>query len=111
MPRLASASALAGSRTLTASEMRGGWVARRAAREAALRTKLIARSTRRLSLTAAGSAYLEKCGAILGLIEEAESGLTEERAAPSGPIRVSVPLSFGIRHLMPMMMDFTTANP
>jgi len=82
-----------------------------AALEAALGTKLIARSTRRLSLTAAGSAYREKCIEVLGLIEEAESGLVEERAAPSGPIPISVPLSFGIRHLMPMMMDFTTANP
>ena len=82
-----------------------------AALEAALGTKLIARSTRRLNLTAAGSSYLEKCDEILKLIEVAESGLAAERGAPSGPIRMSVPLTFGIRHLMPLLMDFATANP
>ena len=82
-----------------------------AALESTLGTKLIARSTRKLRLTGAGSAYLEKCEEILRLVEEAESGLIEERAAPRGAIRLSVPLSFGIRHLMPLLCEFVTGNP
>lgn len=82
-----------------------------AALEAGLHTKLIARSTRRLRLTAAGSAYLEKCLEILTLVDEAESGLAEEPAHLRGPIRISVPLSFGIRHLMAFLTDFSTAHP
>lgn len=82
-----------------------------AALEARLGTRLIARSTRSLSLTAAGAQYLERCREILGLVEEAESGLAGERGAPRGHIRLSVPLSFGLRHLMPLLADFTTIHP
>lgn len=79
--------------------------------EAHLGTKLIARSTRRLSLTSAGSAYLEKCREILNLIEEAETGLAEDRVSPRGIIRVSLPLSLGLRQLAPLISDFTTTYP
>ena len=79
--------------------------------EAHLGTKLLARSTRRLSLTSAGSTYMEKCREILGLVEAAEAGLTEDSQSPRGHIRITLPFSFGIRQLMPMFGDFLTANP
>lgn len=79
--------------------------------EAHLGTKLLARSTRRLSLTSAGATYLEKCRDILSLVEAAEAGLTEEGQAPRGHIRITLPFSFGIRQLMPMFGDFMNANP
>ena len=82
-----------------------------AALETHLRVKLLARSTRRLSLTSAGAAYLEKCRVILNLVEAAETGLGEERAEPRGPIRLSVPLSFGVRHLSPLLLDFARRHP
>ncbi len=82
-----------------------------AALEAHLGTKLIARSTRRLSLTSAGVSYLEKCREILNLVEAAEAGLTEDRQAPRGHIRITLPFSFGIHQMMPMFGDFMTANP
>ena len=82
-----------------------------AALETHLGTMLIARSTRRMSLTSAGASYLEKCREILSLVEAAEVGLTEQRQAPRGDIRITLPFSFGIRQLMPMFGDFMTANP
>lgn len=82
-----------------------------AALEAHLDAKLLARSTRRLSLTSAGASYLEKCREILNLVEAAEAGLTDERQAPRGHIRITLPLSFGIRQLMPLFGDFMSANP
>lgn len=82
-----------------------------AALEAHLGTKLLARSTRRLSLTSSGSAYLEKCREILALVEAAEGDLAGETRAPRGTIRVSVPMSFGLRHLMPLFSDFVTTYP
>jgi DNA-binding transcriptional LysR family regulator len=82
-----------------------------AALEAHLGTKLIARSTRRLSLTSAGATYLEKCRDILNRIEEAESDLAENRLAPRGSIRVSLPLSLGLKQLAPLIADFTVAYP
>jgi DNA-binding transcriptional LysR family regulator len=82
-----------------------------AALEAHLGTKLIARSTRRLSLTTAGAGYLEKCREILNLVEAAEAGLTDDSLAPRGHIRITLPFSFGIHQLMPMFADFMTDNP
>jgi DNA-binding transcriptional LysR family regulator len=82
-----------------------------AALEAHLGAKLLARSTRRLSLTSAGAPYLEKCREILSLVEAAEADLTDNRQAPRGHIRITLPFSFGIHQLMPMFGDFMTANP
>lgn len=82
-----------------------------AALERHLGTKLIARSTRRLNLTAAGLAYLEKCREILELVEAAEADLHEDRQTLRGPIRLTLPFSFGIRQLMPMFSEFMTAHP
>jgi len=82
-----------------------------AALEARLGTKLIARSTRRLALTAAGAVYLEKCREILTLVDEAEGDLTDARRDIRGRIRLSVPLSLGVRYLTAMICDFTTLHP
>ncbi|HTY99073.1 MAG TPA: LysR family transcriptional regulator [Rhodocyclaceae bacterium] len=77
-----------------------------AALESRLGVKLMARSTRRLTLTAAGAAYLEKCRVILNLVETAESEVAEERHTPRGPIRLTVPLSYGLKRLAPLLLDF-----
>lgn len=77
-----------------------------AALEAHLGVKLIARSTRRLNLTAAGAGYLEKCREILHLLDVAETDLAEDRQAPRGTIRIGLPLIFGVRHLAPLLLDF-----
>lgn len=82
-----------------------------AALETHLGVKLMARSTRRLSLTSAGTAYLEKCRVILNLVEAAETDVAEERLAPRGNIRISLPLSFGIKRLAPLLLDFSGRYP
>jgi DNA-binding transcriptional LysR family regulator len=82
-----------------------------AALEAQLGVKLIVRSTRSLALTSAGEAYLGRCRQILELVEAAEDGLAEEGAIARGHLRVSVPLSFGLRHLVPLMLDFERTYP
>ncbi len=82
-----------------------------AALEAHLGVKLIARSTRSLTLTSAGTAYLERCREILNLVEAAETGLAAERQAPRGTLRISLPLSFGLRHLAPLLLDFNVTYP
>ena len=82
-----------------------------AALEKHLRVKLITRSTRSLTLTAAGAAYLEKCRVILNMVDAAESSLDEEKAVPRGRIRLGLPLSFGLQRLMPALLDFAKAQP
>ena len=82
-----------------------------AALEAHLGVKLMARSTRRLSLTSAGTAYLEKSRVILNLVEVAETDVAEERLTPRGNLRISVPLSFGLKRLAPLLLDFSRRYP
>jgi len=82
-----------------------------AALETHLGVKLMARSTRRLALTSAGAAYLEKCRVILNLVEAAEADVAEERLTPRGNIRISLPLSFGLKRLAPLLLDFSQRHP
>lgn len=82
-----------------------------AALETHLGVKLIARSTRRLTLTSAGRMYLDRCREILDRVEGAENDLAGAQGRIRGPIRISVPLSFGIRHLSPLLADFAGRYP
>ena len=82
-----------------------------AALEEHLGVKLMVRSTRRLTLTSAGSAYLEKCRVILNLVEAAETGVAEERQTPRGNIRISLPLTYGLKRVAPLLLDFARRYP
>jgi DNA-binding transcriptional LysR family regulator len=82
-----------------------------AALEAHLGVKLMVRSTRHLALTSAGTAYLEKCRVILNLVETAETDVAAERQTPRGNIRISLPLSFGIKRLAPLLLEFALRYP
>ena len=82
-----------------------------AALEIHLGTKLMARSTRRLTLTSEGASYLEKCRVILNLVVAAETGIAQERLTPRGLIRISVPLSFGVKRVMPHLLEFARRYP
>lgn len=82
-----------------------------AALEAHLGAKLLTRSTRHLALTPDGEGYLEKCREILGLVEQAEAGIGREQREPRGLIRLAVPMSFGLRHLMPLFDEFMARYP
>lgn len=76
-----------------------------------LKVRLLHRTTRRLSLTPAGVAYLEKARAILSLLESAESDVAREGGVVAGRIRISVPLSFGLARLSPWLIDFAREHP
>ncbi|HLU77831.1 MAG TPA: LysR family transcriptional regulator [Burkholderiales bacterium] len=79
--------------------------------EARLGVKLFHRTTRRLSLTAAGSDYLEACQRILPEIDEAEAAVASQRVKASGLLRMNVPLSFGSRFIAPLMPAFSRLYP
>jgi len=82
-----------------------------AALEAHLGIKLITRSTRRLALTSAGAAYLEKCRVILNLVEAAETDVAAEHLTPRGNLRIGLPLTFGLKRLTPWLLDFAQRYP
>jgi DNA-binding transcriptional LysR family regulator len=94
------------------SDLSPSVVTRQIARlEAHLSVKLLARSTRHVSLTSAGADYLTRCRAILSLVQKSESEISRERTLPSGTIRISLPMSFGIARLAPLLNDFSQHYP
>jgi DNA-binding transcriptional LysR family regulator len=74
--------------------------------ESELGARLLNRTTRSLSLTEAGQAYLERAARILADLEDANRAVGELRASPRGRLRVSAPMSFGVLHLMPALSEF-----
>lgn len=82
-----------------------------AALEQHLGAKLLVRTTRRLSLTSAGTAYLEKCRVILNLVDAAETDVARERAVARGHVRIGLPLSYGLKRLAPLLIDFAQSHP
>lgn len=87
-------------------------ISKRLARlEDRLGTRLVNRTTRRLSLTDAGEGYYERCVRILEDIDEAESIASSQNLTPRGAMKVSVPAGFGRLHVAPHIPDFLTQYP
>lgn len=82
-----------------------------AALERHLGVRLVHRTTRRLSLTEAGSQFLERTEQILADLAEAEAVVGQQAANPVGLLRVSAPLSFGITVLGPLLPAFRGRYP
>ena len=87
-------------------------LSRRIARlEDALGTALLRRTTRQVSLTEAGTLYLERCTDVLTRVEDAEalvSGLADE---PRGRLRVALPNLFGQLQVAPLLPEFLRRYP
>ncbi len=79
--------------------------------EGHLKTRLLNRSTRLLTLTDAGDRYLAATKRILEDVEEAERAATGEYNAPKGELVLTAPMVFGRTHLMPVITDFLKAYP
>lgn len=82
-----------------------------AALEERLGVKLLHRSTRKLVLTEGGRSYLAACERILAEIEEAEASASLDRIEPRGTLRLNVPLTFGFRHVVPALSEFSRLYP
>jgi DNA-binding transcriptional LysR family regulator len=67
--------------------------------ESSLDVLLLNRTTRRISLTESGAAYLERVKQILSDIEETELAVSTLSSEPRGTLRVAAPTSFGAFHL------------
>jgi DNA-binding transcriptional LysR family regulator len=72
---------------------------------------LLHRTTRRLSVTEDGAAFLERARRIMREIEEATADLSERRGELAGPMRIAAPITFGRLHLGPALYPFLAANP
>jgi DNA-binding transcriptional LysR family regulator len=79
--------------------------------EEQLGVELFHRSTRKLSLTDSGRAFYERCVQILDDLTEAEHSVSESHHELRGTIKVAAPMSFGIMHLGPAIIDFQQLHP
>ena len=79
--------------------------------EAHLATRLLNRTTRRLSLTEAGQAFYERCVQLLADLEEAEEAVTAATIVPRGTLKLTCSVSFGVRHLAPAIAEFARRHP
>ncbi|GAB5389153.1 MAG: LysR family transcriptional regulator [Alphaproteobacteria bacterium] len=82
-----------------------------AALEDHLGVRLLNRTTRRMSLTESGVAYLDHCRSVLEEIEEGEQALMNMNAEPRGKLRLNAPMTFGNLHLGPLLTDFMAEHP
>jgi DNA-binding transcriptional LysR family regulator len=76
-----------------------------------LGTRLLHRTTRRVSVSPEGAVYLERCKRILTELQAADDELKLARARPQGKLRVDVPIAFGKHLLLPALPRFTARYP
>lgn len=79
--------------------------------EAHLDTRLLNRTTRRLSLTESGQAFFERCVQLLADLDEAEETVTATTMVPRGTLRLTSSITFGVRHLAPAIAEFAAKQP
>lgn len=79
--------------------------------EARLGTRLLHRTTRKLSLTPEGEVFLERCRRLLQDLEEAEAELSVHAGEAVGQLRINVPVTFGLLHLAPLWPVFMARHP
>ena len=79
--------------------------------ESRLGVKLLLRTTRRLTLTFEGQAFLEDCQRILNELANAETAVSLGGMRASGHLKVSAPSGFGRRHVAPQVEEFMRGNP
>ena len=79
--------------------------------EKRLSTKLFYRTTRKVSPTEEGQLFYHQCRNILDGLDEAERSMTNLKGRPQGKINLSAPVTYGERHIIPLISDFLLRYP
>ncbi|MEJ2803656.1 LysR family transcriptional regulator [Comamonadaceae bacterium PP-2] len=79
--------------------------------EARLGVKLLVRTTRRITLTHEGSAFVEDCQRLLAEIDHAEASVSAGSVQASGHLRITAPAGFGRQHVAPLVPRFCDLHP
>ena len=79
--------------------------------EAKLQVQLLTRTTRKVTLTEMGTAYLERCLPLLEQFDELESVVREKQSDLAGLIRINAPTPFGIGAIVPALATFQAMHP
>jgi DNA-binding transcriptional LysR family regulator len=85
--------------------------ARIAALEARLGARLLIRTTRKISPTALGLEYFERARRVIAEADDADAAVTSQGSAPRGRLRLSAPMSYGMRHLASLLNAFVERCP
>ncbi len=76
-----------------------------------LHTRLLHRTTRKVSPTEAGVQYFKRCQQVIIDIDDMENSLNNLSTSVSGVLSISAPMSFGTRHLAPLLVEFQKQHP
>jgi DNA-binding transcriptional LysR family regulator len=79
--------------------------------EAHLKTQLLNRTSRRVTLTDAAETYIRSCRRILDDVDEAERAVSGEYRAPQGELTVTASMALGRLHVVPVAAAFLKAYP
>lgn len=79
--------------------------------EAALGVKLFHRTTRQVRLTPDGERLFLRCQRVLAEVEDLQAEASGTRAAPSGMLRIELPVFYGRRFVMPLLADLVRRHP
>ena len=79
--------------------------------EERLGVKLLVRTTRRITLTHEGSAFMEDCQRLLIDFANAEASVSAGGVKASGHLRITAPAGFGRRHVAPLVPAFLAQHP
>jgi DNA-binding transcriptional LysR family regulator len=78
--------------------------------ETHLQSRLLNRTTRRISLTETGRSFYERCVQLLADLDEAEQEASRAAVVPRGTIKLTAAVNFGVRHLAPAIAEFLAAH-
>ena len=79
--------------------------------ETHLGSRLLNRTTRRLSLTESGQTFYERCAQLLTDLDEAESSAASGTIQPRGTLRLTCAVNFGVHHIAPVVSAFLAQYP
>jgi DNA-binding transcriptional LysR family regulator len=79
--------------------------------EKELDTKLLNRTTRKVTVTVDGAAYYEQASRLLGEVQELESSMSRAKASPRGRLKIDIPASLGLTVIIPALPDFYARYP
>lgn len=79
--------------------------------EERLKTRLLFRTTRKVSSTEEGNIYYQHCRLLADGIKEAENAVTQHHKTLNGLIKFTAPVTYGEKILAPLMLDFMTIYP
>jgi DNA-binding transcriptional LysR family regulator len=74
-------------------------------------TRLLARTTKEVTLTDTGRQVLQSCVPLMERFDEAETEIRRSVSSARGMVRIGMPPSFGTRHMLPVVLQFLASHP